>query len=170
MFSDELAFLRRHRFVLTASALVTVGVGLRLILSAIGWPHSNSEEGTMGLEGMHILLRGEHLIYFYGQNYMGVAEAYAGALAFKLFGISVFSLRLGMIAFDAIFLASVCWLASLLYSRRVALVSLAALAVAWPWLMRYELLADGGKPETLASSALMFALASWLALTRPVAP
>ena len=170
MFSDVPTFLRHHGFALTAVALITIGVVLRLTLSAIGWPETNSEEGTLGLEAMHILLRGDHPVYYYGQNYMGVAEAYAGAVAFQFFGISVFSLRLGMIAFDAIFLASVCWLASLLYSRRVALVALAALALASPFLMRSELLADGGKPETLASSALMFALASWLALTRPVAP
>jgi hypothetical protein len=170
MFSDVPTFLRCHRFALTAVALITIGIVLRLALNAIGWPVSNSEEGTLGLEAMHILLRGDHPMYYYGQNYMGVAEAYAGAVAFQFFGISVFSLRLGMIAFDAIFLASVCWLASLLYSRRVALVALAALALPWPFLMEKELLADGGKPETLASSALMFALAAWLALTRPVTP
>lgn len=121
----------------------------------------------MGLEAMHILLRGERPVYFYGQNYMGVGEAYLGALAFLVFGVSVASLRLGMLVFYAVFMASVFWLASLLYSRRVALVSLAALALGTPFVTRIELLADGGKAETLAFGALMFALASWLALSRP---
>ncbi len=124
----------------------------------------------MGLEAMHILQRGEHPIYYYGQNYMGVAEAYVGSLAFRLFGISVFTLRLGMITFFAIFLVSVCWLASLLYSRRVALVSLALLIIGTPALVQTELLADGGKVETLAFGALMFALATWLALSASTEP
>jgi hypothetical protein len=170
MASDVFIFLRRHRFAVAAGTIIVVGIAWRLALTALGWPHSNSEEGTMGLEAMHILLRGERPVYFYGQNYMGVGEAYAGAIAFWLFGISVFSLRLGMIAFDTVFFVSVCWLASQLYSRRVALVTLVPVVVAWPFLLRCELLADGGKPETLATSALMFALASWLALTRPVGP
>jgi hypothetical protein len=140
---------------------------LRLTLTIIGWPHTNSEEGTMGLEAMHILLRGEHPIYFYGQNYMGVGEAYAGALAFRLFGISVATLRLGMIGFYAIFMVGVWWLADHLYSRRVALASLAVLVLGTPFLGQMELRADGGKVETMAFGAMMFGLASWLALSQP---
>jgi hypothetical protein len=159
------AFMRRHRFVIAAAAIITVGVALRLTLIAIGWPHSDSEEGTMGLEAMHILLRGEHPVYLYGQSYMGAGEAYVGALAFRLFGISTFTLRLGMIAFFAIFLASVCWLANVLYSRRVALVSLALLVLGTPFLVQIELLADGGKVDVLAAGAVLFALAVWLGLS-----
>ncbi len=162
-------FLGRYRYPLAASALIVCGVALRLTLTLIGWPHGNSEEGTMGLEAMHILLRGERPIYLYGQNYMGVGEAYAGALAYRVFGVSTVSLRLGMIVCYAGFMVGVCWLARLLYSRRVALASLALLALGTPFLLKIELLADGGKAETLALGALLFALASWLALTQPTA-
>ncbi|HEU0025633.1 MAG TPA: hypothetical protein VFQ25_00835 [Ktedonobacterales bacterium] len=160
-------FIKRYWYPLAAGALIACGVAARLALTLIGWPHANSEEGTMGLEAMHILLRGEHPIYLYGQNYMGVGEAYAGALAFRIFGISVASLRLGMIAFYALFMVGVFWLADLLYSRRVALASLAVLVLGTPFLGQIELRADGGKAETMAFGALMFALASWLALTPP---
>ncbi len=121
----------------------------------------------MGLEAMHIFLLGAHPIYFYGQNYLGMGQAYAGAVMFRLAGISVFSLRLGLIVFDTIFLLSLCWLAVLLFSRTIALLSIAILVPAWPFLRDVELLADGGKPDIMAASALMFALASWLALSRP---
>lgn len=121
----------------------------------------------MGLEAMHILLRGAHPIYFYGQNYMGVSEAYIASLAFRLFGISIVSLRLSMIVFYVIFMVGVFWLATLLYSRRVALVSLTTLVVGTPFVVRIQLLADGGKAETMAFGAMMFALASWLALSEP---
>ena len=67
---------------------------LRVFFMYYNWPATDSEEGTMGLEALHIFLKGEHPIYFYGQYYMGVAEAYIGAVMFRLFGISIFSLRL----------------------------------------------------------------------------
>lgn len=160
-------FLKRYRYPLAASALIACGVVVRLALTIIGWPHTNSEEGTMGLEAMHILQRGEHPYYLYGQNYMGVGEAYLGALAFRIFGISIVSLRLGMIAFYTIFMVGVFWLAHLLYSHRVVLVSLAVLVLGTPFLTQIELRADGGKAETMVFGAMMFALASWLALSRP---
>lgn len=118
----------------------------------------------MGLEAMHILQRGERPIYFYGQNYMGAGEAYLGALAFWIFGVSLVALRLGMVALYALFMVSVGWLAHLLYGRRVALGALAVLVLGTPFLLQIELLADGGKAETLALGALMLALAAWLAL------
>ncbi len=164
---DLSVFLKRHWYPLTASALIICGVAARLALTLIGWPHTDSEEGTMGLEAMHILLRGERPIYLYGQNYMGVGEAYLGALAFKIFGISIVSLRIGVITFYAIFMVGVFWLANLLYSRRVTLLSLAALVLGTPFTLRAEMFADGGKAETLAFGAMMLALASWLALSPP---
>jgi len=168
--TSAVRFAQRHRYPLAVSALIVGGVALRLALILIGWPHGNSEEGTMGLEAMHILLRGERPVYFYGQNYMGVGEAYLGALAFWLFGVSTAALRLGMLILYTLFMVGVFWLADLLYSRRVALMSLAALALGTPFLVQIELLADGGKAETMAFGALMFALAAWLALSREAAP
>jgi hypothetical protein len=165
---DLTACIKRYWYPLAAGGLIICGVAARIALTLIGWPHTNSEEGTMGIEAMHILLRGEHPVYLYGQNYMGAGEAYLGALAFRLFGVSLVSLRLGMIAFYAVFMLGVFWIAHLLYSGRVALVSLAMLVLGTPFLLQIELLADGGKAETLAFGAIMVALASWLALSRPI--
>jgi hypothetical protein len=167
---DLPVFVKRHWYLLAAGGLIACAVAVRLALVLIGWPHTNSEEGTMGLEALHILQRGERPVYLYGQNYMGTAEAYLGALAFRIFGVSLVALRLGMIAFYALFLAGVFWTTHLLYSRRVALVSLAVLIVGTPFVMQIDLLADGGKAETLAFGALLFALASWLVLARPADP
>lgn len=167
MLSDVPMLLRRHSYGLAATCIIVCAIALRFVLTIIGWPHHGSEEGTMGLEAMHILQRGEHPVYLYGQNYMGVLEAYAGALSFRLFGISTISLRLGMIAFYAVFLICLNWVARKLYSHRVALASLVILSLGTPFLVQIELLADGGKVETLAFGALMYAAASWLALSRP---
>ena len=58
--------------------IVILGVLLRLVLTAYGWPQTNSDEDTMGLMTLHIANHGELPIFFYGQNYMGALEAYLG--------------------------------------------------------------------------------------------
>jgi len=56
-------------------------------------------------------------------------------------------------------------LTSLLYTRKLALVVLAILALGSNPILVRELAAVGGDPETLMSGALLMVLASWLALT-----
>ena len=97
--------LRLGRYEILALIVITFAIVLRLMLIANSWPETNSEEGTFGLEAMHIAYRGEFPIFMYGQNYMGVLEAYLGAILFHLFGVSLFSLRLGMLIFFAFFIA-----------------------------------------------------------------
>jgi Dolichyl-phosphate-mannose-protein mannosyltransferase len=153
----------RHRYIIPG--ILVAALGLRLALILAGWPETDSDEGTMGLEALHIFQRGEHPIFLYGQNYMGVAEAYLGAAMYRLFGVSLVSLRLGMLLLFGVFLVGLYALARLLYGRAVALVSVALLALGATDVMRPELLAVGGAAETLVSGTLLFALASWLALT-----
>ncbi|MGH2517781.1 MAG: ArnT family glycosyltransferase, partial [Ktedonobacterales bacterium] len=112
---------------------------------------------------LHILRNGAHPIFFYGQNYMGALEAYLGAAAFKVFGVSVVSLRLGVLLLYALFLASTYLLAALLYDRRVALVSVVVLGLGTHEILFRQLEAAGGYSETLAFGSLAVLLASWLA-------
>lgn len=150
---------------LCAIALIAGVALVRLVLVAQGWPETNSDEGTMGLEAMHIAFRGEHPIFLYGQNYMGMVEAYLGAILFRLFGVSLFNLRLGMILLFTLFLIAMYFLTSLLYSQKLALVVLALLGVGTRTTFMTELLAVGGAVETLLFGTLLLLLASWLALT-----
>src|ERR1700686_4825711 len=117
--------LKSRPYEIAALIIIVLAVLLRIILIAKGWPETDSDEGTMGLEAMHIAFRGEHPVFLYGQNYMGMIEAYVGALLFRLFGVSLFSLRLGMVILFALFLVSLYLLTSLLYSKKLALGSLA---------------------------------------------
>ena len=87
-----------------AILIIALAALLRISLIALGWPHSNADEGTMGIMAMHILYKGEHPIFFYGQNYMGTLEAYLGSAFFYLFGISVFTLRLAPLFFFVLLL------------------------------------------------------------------
>jgi hypothetical protein len=114
---------------------------------------------------MHIAYRGEHPIFFYSQAYMGAAEAYLGAFFFHLFGVSVFSLRLGLIVIYIIFMLAMYALTRLLYGPSLALVTLVVLALGSNPVLTRELVAVGGDPEILMSSALLMALACWLALS-----
>src|SRR6266566_4063185 len=77
------------------------------------WHHTNIDEGTMGEMAMNIAFRGEHPVFFYGQDYMGALQAYLAAGFFRLFGVSLFTLRLGLVFLFALFLISMYLMASL---------------------------------------------------------
>ena len=58
----------------------------------------------MGLEALHIAFS-TRIPFISIVSSMEDAEAYAGAFMFRLFGVSVFSLRLGMLLFFTFFSA-----------------------------------------------------------------
>jgi len=157
--------LRIGAYELYALLLIGFAIGLRILLLSLGWPTTNSDEGTMGLMARHIAYNGEHPIYFYGYNYMGALEAYLGAAFFHLFGASVFTLRLGIILLDSLFLLSMYLLTSLLYSKRFALGVVVVLSLGSNAIFLRELYATGGSTQTLFFGSLTFLLATWLGLT-----
>jgi hypothetical protein len=134
-------------------------------LIKLGWPLLDSDEGTMGLMGMHILLKGETPIFFYHQPYMGATEAYLGALMFHFFGVTSFTLRLGMIFLFTLFLFFMYLLTSLLFSKKWALITLLLLALGSDAILTRELVAVGGDAETLVSGTLILLLSTWLSLS-----
>jgi hypothetical protein len=161
MLQKTIIFCKRHSLALFLFFLTIL---LRLLFMRNNWPKTDSEEGTMGLEALHILLKGEHPIYLYGQYYMGVAEAYIGAVMFNVFGISIFSLRLGMLLLFTLFIILMYLLASLLYTKKVALWTLVLLAGGSEIVITPELKAVGGAVETLVCGAALVLLASWIVL------
>ncbi len=130
-----------------ALLIIALATVLRIFLIAWGWPHSNADEGIMGIMAMHILHTGEHPIFFYGQSYMGTLEAYLGSALFHLFGISVFSLRLGPVLLFALFLANMYLLTSLLYTKKLALITLILGAFGQPSCWIQSLLLWVGTPN-----------------------
>src|SRR5260370_11392542 len=138
-----------------ALILILSGLALRLLLMAHNYPPTDSEEGTMGLEALHIAYKGEHPIYLYGQNYMGVAEAYLGAMMFRLFGVSIFSLRLGMQLLFGLFFIAIYLLGTLLYGSKVALISLFLLIGGTDIVLIPEMKAVGGAVENLVCRLLL---------------
>ncbi len=154
-------------YEIAAGALILVAVLLRLLLISQNWPVLDSDEGTMGIMALHIAYHGEHPIFFYGQSYMGVIQAYIAAFLFHLIGPSLFSLRLALVLLGLLFFVVFYLLSRTLYTKSFALVALALLALGSHYVLEYQLHVYGGYPETLLFGSLTFLLASWLALTSP---
>ncbi len=161
-------YLQMGPYGLAATAIITLSVLFRAVLVAFHFPEVNSDEGKMGIAGMHIAFQGRHPIYHYGQDYLGVLEAYIAAPFFRLFGISDITLRIGMLILFALFMITMYWLASLLYSKRLALVTLVLLSFATTDMLIQQLRAIGGAMELIFFGALMLVLAYRLAATAGV--
>ena len=159
-------YLKQNRYGLCALAIITFALLLRILLVSLGWPPTNSDEGTMGIMALHIAYHGEHPVLYYGQNYMGAIEAYLGALFFHLLGASLFTLRLGTLLLFSLFLASTYLLTSLLYTKKFALVVLILLSLGSNTMFVWEIYAKGGSTQTLLFGSLSFLFAAWLALSR----
>ncbi|GAC1625638.1 MAG: hypothetical protein NVS4B11_21730 [Ktedonobacteraceae bacterium] len=152
-------------YELCAVVLIVLATTIRVTLAYQHWPLLNSDEGTMGIMALHIFSRGEHPIFFYGQNYMGATEAYLGAALFHVFGTSLFTLRLGLILLFIVFLISTYLVASMLYTKAVGLGALLLLSLGSIAVVSRQLTAIGGYTETITCGSLAFLLASWLALS-----
>jgi hypothetical protein len=148
-----------------AVVIIALAMLLRIVLTALGWPVTNSDESTMGLMALHIASLKDFPIFFWGQPYMGAFEAYLGAVLFHLFGASVFTLRLATMLEFALSLVSIYLLASLLYTKKLALVTLLLLSIGSVMMIFTEFMAHGGYPEILCFGAVAFLLASWLAIS-----
>ena len=145
--------------------LVVVGTTLRIVLASLHWPKTTSDEAFMDLMALHINERGEHPVFFYGQAYMGSLEAYLGALCFRLFGVSVFSQRLAVIPFFALFLICLYFLTRLLYTKRLALFTVGLLSLGSNDIIGRQLKAIGGYPEIVFFGACIFLLTSKITLS-----
>ena len=151
-------------YTLVALGLIACGIGIRVALLAQGWPHTNSDEGTYGMMAINIALHGDRPIFMYGQNYMGTIQAYIAAGVFRLFGISMFNLRIGLVFLFALFLYAMYLLSSLLYSKGLALFALLLLCLGSSYMMYRQVQAVGGWTETLFFGAFLYFIACWLAL------
>jgi hypothetical protein len=146
-------------------ALVVAATLARFVLISYNWPVTNSDEGNMGLLAMHVAFRGEHPIFFYGLPYMGPLEGYIAAPLFHLFGVSLFSLRLGLLLLFPFFLIAMYYLTRLLYTKKLALFVVMLLSFGSSELLGRQLKAVGEYPETELFAALICLMVAWFALS-----
>lgn len=163
---SSLLYKRRlDRYDICAGIIIALGTLLRLVFILLGWPASYNDEGTLGLMALHIAYKGAHPLLYYGQDYLGSLEAYLGAGFFHIFGASTPVLRLGLLLLFALFLISMYLLASLLYAKSLALITLIFLSLGSPEVLLRQLMAAGGTPELMFLTTLLLLLTVWLALT-----
>lgn len=149
----------RWMFVLVAIATLA-----RFFLIYFNWPVTNSDEANMGLVAFHIAYQGDHPTFFYGLPYMGPLEGYIAAPLFRMFGASLFTLRLGLLPLFAAFLVCMFYLTRLLYSEKFALAIVALLSLGSGEVISLQIKAVGEYPEIELFAALIPLLATWLTL------
>ncbi|MBO4207107.1 hypothetical protein [Micromonospora echinofusca] len=135
----------------------------------MGTPPHNSDEATMGLAALHIGQGRELPVYFYGQHYMGTVEAYLAAPLVAAFGPSVYALRAPTVLLYAAFLALMFVLVRRLFSPGLAVLTVGLLALGSDRVVKNQLIAGGGYPETGPMVAGLLLL-TYLLLVRPVRP
>ncbi|HEY6285292.1 MAG TPA: hypothetical protein VIX20_06495 [Ktedonobacteraceae bacterium] len=146
-------------------AIVAAATLARFLLIYFNWPSTNSDEGNMGLLALHVAFQGDHPTFFYGLPYMAPLEGYIAAPLFRIFGISLFTLRLGLLPLFAAFLICMYYLTRLLYTEKFALAIVILLSLGSGAIIYLQIKAVGEYPETELFSALIPLLAAWLALT-----
>jgi len=138
--------------------LIMLAIALRAVLSILGWTPTNSDESMMNLVALHIAFRGELPSFLYGQYYLGVVDAYVGAVLFRIFEPSVLVMRLEMITFTALFLVVLYVLTQQLYNRQFALIILAFFTLGSPRVLQLQVEAVG-YPELPLLAGLLFLVA-----------
>ena len=146
-------------------AIVAPATLARFLLIYFNWPSTNSDEGIMGLLALHVAFHGDHPTFYYGQTYMAPLEGYIAAPLFRIFGVSLFTLRLGLLPLFAAFLICMYYLTRLLYTEKFALAIVILLSLGSSAIIYLQIKAIGEYPETELFSAFIPLLASWLALT-----
>ena len=133
----------------------------RLTLLISGAVSFHSDEAIIGLMARHINQGLPIPIFFYGQSYMGSLDALLVAMAFRVTGESVTSIRLVQTLLYLVFVGTTMLLAwRLTADRRTLLGAGLLVAIATPTLAVYTTASLGGYNELLVIGNLLL-LAGW---------
>jgi len=138
--------------------LIILAILFRVVSEVQGWMPTNGDEAIMNLAALHISQGRDFPAFFYGQHYLGTFEAYIGSVLYRLFGVSVLTMRLEMIGFYVAFPAVIYIFTKRLYNRNFALIVLALLALGSPYIFALQMRAVG-YPELPLFSASLFLVA-----------
>ncbi|MFY1688629.1 hypothetical protein [Plantactinospora sp. WMMB782] len=156
---------RPTRYGWLAAGLGLLGVLWRVWLTVAGTPPTNSDEATMGLAALHIAQGRDLPVFFYGQHYMGTIEAYLSAPLVALAGPSVAALRIPTLLLYALFLVLMYLLVRRVFTAGLAVLTVGLLALGSDRVVKNQLIAGGGYPETAPMLAGLLLL-TYLIVTR----
>ena len=151
------------RWAILAVLFGIAGVGWRLWLAAGSTPPTNSDEAVMGIIARRLAQGRGVSAYYYGQHYMGTIEAFLSAPLVALSGPSVFALRLPTFLLYILFLVLMYALVRRLFSPGLAALTVGLLSLGADRIVKNELIAGGGYPETAPMVAGLLLLTWWLA-------
>ncbi|OGW63155.1 MAG: hypothetical protein A2V83_05480 [Nitrospirae bacterium RBG_16_64_22] len=134
---------------------VVLGLAFRVFYGPWGALSVDSDEAVGGLMGMHIL-RGEFPVFYWGQSYMGSAEAYLHAVSFEIAGAGPATLRIKPLVVGIAEILAVYGLARTTGDRRLALGAAAFFSLAPPFLLLHSISAKANHNETLLLGTLVF--------------
>jgi hypothetical protein len=128
--------MRRHAFFIGFFVIIAAA---RFTILLASQTHVHSDEAIIGLMAKHIS-EGRHFpFYMYGQPYNAGAawEAYLGAVAFAVFGVSVISLKSCILVLSLLCLFLFYWMCLALYDQRTALLAAIVFALT-PSLLKWH--------------------------------
>ena len=135
--------------VLSIIILLTIHFLFRSILLAFDVFPFNADEAVVGLMAKHIL-GGENFLYFYGQSYMGSADAYLISLGFAIFGEKILIIRIVQISLYALtLLFFYLYIDKLFNDRKVSFFSTLFLVFPVVNVVLYTTISLGGYGEAL---------------------
>jgi hypothetical protein len=135
--------------------VVTLGILLKAVLLLMDAFPFHADEAIVGLMARHIL-QGDWPVFFYGQSYMGSADATLVAGAMALLGERVVAIRVVQIALYAGTIVSTMALARQVFEdHRVAIVAGALMAIPTVNVTLYTTVSLGGYGEALLIGNLL---------------
>jgi len=149
--------IEAKRHILIVGMTLTGGLVLRLLAARYAY-FSTFDTGTVELMGLHIL-NGERPLFFYGQKYMGAAEAYLAAFFMKLLGPTEVAAVLSPIVTSLLWVVGIYLFFRWAAGRQAGLA--AAVTVALPgWVVLWYCIAPyGGYPVFWAAGVWALAAA-----------
>ena len=129
--------------------LISLGFSLKIALLLADVFPFNADEAVVGLMARHVLM-GEKPIFFYGQAYMGSLDAFLVAGVFKIFGQTVWGIRLVQIILYLFTILTTYWVGHIFFnSYRAGLIAAFLLAVPPVNTTLYTTVSLGGYGEAL---------------------
>lgn len=147
----------RRWYPLAFAALVCGGAGLRSWL-ALRPDNLDGDSAVFALMAQRIMERGERFVFMPFNHYAGALAAYAGAMWFKLFGVSAAVFNLTGLAMSCLWAMITCAGAVLAFGMP-GLIAAALLALFAPYrVMLFSLYPGGVQAETLLFGSLFLLL------------
>jgi hypothetical protein len=149
---------------IAAALLIVATFAARWPLVERGATLLHSDEAIVGIMAQDIAEGRRLPIYFYGQRYMGAAEAYLIAALGPWFDDPIVALRVGPLCFFAAFVAVQYLMLARWFGRSGAAAAVALLLAAPPMFAQWSISARGGYVEILLiGSCALWAYLEWFA-------